>query len=193
MKKVFAVILLTVFLPFAAMAVEPAGDKPLKIAVVDLQAILKDSKAGKSIQEQLDKLRKSFQDEFSKQEEKLRGQDQELTKLRPTLPADEFAKKRKEFEKNVGDAQRSAQEKRKQLEQAVGMATNQLQSKVFQVVGKIAEDRNVTLVLSRNQVFLAQRSVDITKDAIQNLDAQITTIPVTLQAAAKSDAKPKTN
>lgn len=193
MKKIFAVILLTVFLPFAVMAAEPAGDKPLKIAVVDLQAILKDSKAGKSIQDQLDKLRKSFQDEFSKEEEKLRGQDQELTKLRATLAAEEFAKKRKEFEKNVGDAQRSAQEKRKQLEQAVGMATNQLQSKVFQVVGKIAEDRNVTLVLSRNQVFLAQRSVDITKDAIQNLDAQITTIPVTLQAAAKPDVKPKTN
>ncbi len=195
MKKII-VLLLAVFLlsPVMAGATEPStsSEKPLKIAVVDLQAVLKDSKAGKNIQDQLDKMRKSFQDEFTKQEEKLRGQDQELSKQRASISADEFTKKRREFEKSVATAQRSAQDKRKQLESAMGKATQELQGKIFQIVGKIAEDKGVTLVLTRSQVFLAQRTADITKDVIANLDAQVTAIPVSL-GSAKPAEKPKTN
>ncbi len=168
------------------MAADALSDKPLKIAVVDLQAVFKDSKSGKSIQDQLEKMRKNFQDQFTKQEEKLRGEDQELTKLRPTLSADEFTAKRREFEKHVAGVQRDAQEKRKQLEQAVAKATQQVEQKVFEVVGKIAEDKSVTLVLSRNQVFLAQRNIDITKETIANLDAQLTHVPVVLQPVKSS-------
>ncbi|TAH32718.1 MAG: OmpH family outer membrane protein [Alphaproteobacteria bacterium] len=194
MKKII-VLLMAVFLlsPVLAQAADTPAEKPLKIAVVDLQAVLKDSKAGKNIQDQLDKLRKSFQDEFAKQEEKLRGQDQELNKQRASISADDFAKKRREFEKSVADAQRSAQDKRKQLEMAMGKATQELQGKIFQIVGKIAEDKGVTLVLTRSQVFLAQRTADITKDVIANLDAQVTAIPVTLGASPKAAEKPKTN
>jgi outer membrane protein len=191
MMQRLSTVLLVLMLAFAAPAIAQTagGDKPLKIGVIDLQAVLQQTKAGKSIQDQLEKLRKNFQDEFTKQEEKLRGADQELAKLRPSLSAEEFTKKRRDFEKSVAEAQRGAQDKRRELEQAVGKATNELQAKVFGIVGKIAEDRSITLVLSRGQVFLAQRSIDITKDVIANLDAQITNIPIQLGAAPKSDKK----
>ncbi len=190
MKKILLLAFLCLVVPHIAAAMDASSstDKPLKIAVVDLQAVFKESKGGKNIQEQLDKLRKNLQDEFSKQEEKLRGEDQELTKKRASLPAEEFTKKRREFEKNLADAQRTVQEKRKQLEQAMGEATQTLQGKIFQIVGKISEDNGVTLVLTRSQVFLAQRSIDITKDVIANLDAQLTTVPVVM-SSAKADPK----
>ncbi len=194
MKKIILIAMLVLIAPAQGFAADAAAaEKPLKVAVVDLQAVLKDSKAGKNIQDQLEKLRKNFQDEFSKQEEKLRGQDQELAKQRASLSADDFTKKRRDFEKNVADAQRSAQEKRKKLEQAMAKATQDLQSKVFQVVGKIAEDRGVTLVLTRSQVFLAQRSVDITKETVTALDAQVTSIPVVMGGGSKPAEKAKTN
>lgn len=182
---IMAMVLAVLATPVLAQTA--AGEKPLKVAVIDLQAVLQQSKSGKNIQDQLEKLRKTFQEEFSRQEEKLRGTDQDLAKQRATLSPEEFTKKRREFEKTVADAQRKAQDKRRDLEQAVGKATNELQSKVFGIVGKIAEERNVTLVLSRNQVFLAQRSIDITKEVIATLDAQITTIPI--QLGGKTDKK----
>jgi Skp family chaperone for outer membrane proteins len=192
MKNIFASLLMLLLLSGPALAADVGDNKPLKIAVIDLQAVLADSKAGKSIQAQLEKLRKDFQEEFQKQEEKLRTEDQELSKQREKMAAEDFTKKRREFEGKVAAMQRDAQEKRRQLEQAVGRATGELQGKVFQVVGKIAEDRNINLVLSRTQVFLAQKSFDITIDTIKNLDAQITSVPVSLKPVEKPAAASKT-
>lgn len=194
MKKFILAGFLAVFaLTGTAMAADAAitADKPLKIAVIDLQAVMRDSKAGKSIQDQLEKVRKNFQDDLQRKEEKLRAEDQELTKERAKLSAEEFTKKRRDFEGRVATLQRDAQEKRRQLEQAVGRATNELQGKVFQIVGKIAEDKSISLVLSRTQVFLAQKNFDITPETIKSLDNQLSTIQVSLKPVTKDGEEKK--
>ena len=190
MKKVIFILALGLFLPVASMAQLVADDPPVKIAVIDTQAIFDTSKAGVNIQEQIKKLTKNYQEEFGKQEDRLRGMDQELSKQRASLSPEEFTKKRRDFERAVADAQRDAQEKRRQLEMAVNKAKAELQGKIVAVVGKILEERKLTVVLARAQVFLAQRQADITKDVVAALDAQVTAIPVVIAPPApKADKK----
>ncbi|MGD9650641.1 MAG: OmpH family outer membrane protein [Dongiaceae bacterium] len=172
----------------AVMAIQPAvlaaetpataTAKPMSMAVLDVQQIQRDSKAGKNIQGQVEKLLKSFQDEFAKQEEKLHAEDQELTKLRSTLSPEEFGKRQAAFQEKVIKAQRAAQKKRRQLEEGINTARQQLENSIVEVVGKIAEQRNLTVVLARNQVFLAQKSIDITKEVVAGVDAKVQSIPV---------------
>src|SRR5688500_16951311 len=80
--------------PRSALAELPA---PV-IAVVDVQYILQESVASKNIQKQLDAQRQTYQNEISKQEEKLRAAEQELNQQRSNLSADAFSQKRREFE-----------------------------------------------------------------------------------------------
>ncbi|MFX9038871.1 OmpH family outer membrane protein, partial [Acinetobacter baumannii] len=66
---------------------------PATIIVVDVQAILSDSKAAVGVQQQLDSERNNFQKEISAQEGKLRTGEQELARQRTILSADAFEQK----------------------------------------------------------------------------------------------------
>src|SRR5687768_12752572 len=91
---------------FAVLAVSvwtnvAAAQKPLTIAIVDMQVILQQSEAAKSIQKQLESQRKSFQAEISKQEDELRNAEQELRRQRSGASQQQFDQQRQQFEQRV--------------------------------------------------------------------------------------------
>ena len=78
-----------------------SADQPgLKLAVVDLGRILRDSKAAKAAGAELDKQRKAFQADVSQQEKSIRDADQalEAQHQQGKLPDDEYVKKRQDLQ-----------------------------------------------------------------------------------------------
>jgi Skp family chaperone for outer membrane proteins len=73
--------------------------KPVKIAAINIQQIMNDSTAAKSVREQLENKQKTFQAEITKKEESLQKEDQELAKQKSVLAKDAFEKKALEFRK----------------------------------------------------------------------------------------------
>ena len=69
--------------PRGALAELPAS----VVAVVDVQFILQEAAASKSIQKQLEAQRETYQNEISKQEDRLRAVEQELNRQRANLSA----------------------------------------------------------------------------------------------------------
>jgi Skp family chaperone for outer membrane proteins len=63
------------FLLVALCVAAPASFAAGKVAVLDLQRIMKESKAAKSIRDQLESKRDQYQKEITKDEEKLRKRD----------------------------------------------------------------------------------------------------------------------
>ena len=90
-------VLLTGFL-FAFVG---AANAQSKIAVVDMQRLLSESKAGQSIQKQLDEQRVSFQAEVTKLEQELKGTEQQLSKMQDEGVTDDLIQKKAEFEKKA--------------------------------------------------------------------------------------------
>ena len=99
-----------------------------KIATLNIQAIMKDSTAAKSVREQLDAKRKGYEAEMSKKEEDLRKEDQELSKQRAVLTPDAFEKKLKDFREKASAAQRDVAAKRSQLDTSFTNAVNEIHS-----------------------------------------------------------------
>jgi outer membrane protein len=82
-------------------------------AVIDYQRILRDAAAARSIREQIETRRKAYQEEISKEEQRLHAADKEFAKQRSVLSPEAFAEKRRDFEQDVAEVQRMVQERRR--------------------------------------------------------------------------------
>lgn len=157
----------------SAQAQEAAGDK---IAIVDIQGLLQKSKAAVSIQDQLKEQRQSFQKEFSKYEEKLQSAKQELGSQRSNLSAEEFSKKREDFEEKLIETRSIVQKKKKALDEALKNAMKELRIEILEIVADIAEEKDLKLVISRQNVIVVDKGIDITSDVLKRLDKSLKSV-----------------
>lgn len=171
---------LSVFAPTEIWAKKDKNDGPLSIAIVDVEQLLTDSKAAKSIQKKLNNKKEEFQKEFSAHEKELRTKEKELIDMRNSLSAEEFKEKRTAFEEKLLETRKLFQQRRSTLDQALGKAMADLRKEILQVTAKISDERGYQVVFSRENVVIVEKSMDITKDvmsalnkAIQDIDLEI--------------------
>jgi Skp family chaperone for outer membrane proteins len=162
--------------PRSALAELPAS----VVAVVDVQFILQEAAASRSIQKQLEAQRETYQNEISKQEDRLRAVEQELNRQRSVLSPDDFAQKRREFEQQVADVQRTVQARKRVLDQAFNESMTKVRDTVLQIVTEVAGEQKATLVLAKQQVVLAEKSLDLTSAVLERVNRKLPTVPVTV-------------
>ena len=93
-------VIAVAFLGGAGGLTSPAGAQGTnsQFAVIDVQRILREAKASKSVAPQMEKLRKSYQGAVRKREAELRKTSEDLQRQRAILAPEAFAKKRREYE-----------------------------------------------------------------------------------------------
>ena len=147
-------------------------------AVIDYQRILRDAAAARSIRDQIEARRKSYQDEISKQEQQLHEEDKAFAKQRSLLTPEAFAEKRREFEQRVADVQKLVQERRRALDNASVAALNEVKKALIEVVTSIADERGFNLVLPTSDVLFFARKIDLTDEVLAKLDARLPNVRV---------------
>ena len=151
---------------------------PASVLIVDVQKILEESKAAKTVQTAVDKQRAAFQNDISKQENALRTADQDLLRQRATISAEAFEKKRQELDQQAATLRRDVQTKRQQLDRMFQTSMNTVRTTLLQVIDEIANERKATLVLTKSQVLLAAKEYEITEEALNRLNAKLPTVAV---------------
>lgn len=150
----------------------------IAVGVVDVQAIMQKSKAGQNIQSQLDDKRKEYQSQISSKETGLRDKEKGILDQKDSLSEAEFTKQRKAFEQDVLEAQKMVQDNKRSLEDGFGNALAQLHDEVRETIAAVAKERKYAMVLSNDAVIIAEKSMDITDEVIEDLDKRITKIKI---------------
>lgn len=180
MKKILSLLALMGLLFMApvhgAFAQETASG--IKIAVIDINIILRNAAAFKSIRQQIGAYRDKFQAEIQKEEETLRNANQELARQRTLLSADAFADKRREFEAKVVTVQRLVQQRKQNLDKSQAKAMGQIQEVLNVIVTEISKEQNISLILRQDQTILANSALQITKAVLARLDAKMPSVTV---------------
>jgi outer membrane protein len=176
-------ILLSLIAAAALTASQAAADT---LAVINYQQILHDSSAGKSAKDQLEAKQKVFQNEMSKKEDELNKEQEKLFQQRAVLSQEAFEKKAKEFRLKTNAAQKEVQEKKGALDNALFSATNEIQKTVIDIVGKMAKERNYTLVVPTSQLLYADPKLDITADVLKQLNATMPSITLSFKNPASA-------
>jgi outer membrane protein len=147
-------------------------------AVIDYQRILRDAAAARSIRDQIEARRKTYQEEISKQEQQLHEEDKAFAKQRSLLTPEAFAEKRREFEQRVADVQKLVQERRRTLDNVSVAALNEVKKALIEVVTSIADERGFNLVLPTSDVLFFARKIDLTDEVLAKLDARLPNVRV---------------
>jgi outer membrane protein len=163
----------------AALQPRPAATQsqpPLVVGIVDWDSIMRDSKAAKSIRQQLDAQKASYQTELNKQKKALDDADQKLASQRSTLSDADFRQKVQDLKQQAELLQKSFKQRQEQLDATLRKGLDQIRVAALQIVTDMAKQRKLTLVLTKAEVVLADSDYDLTNEAMQKLDAQLPSV-----------------
>ena len=198
MSRFLVAALLPLFLLVAggAAAQQPAtaptpaalGTQNLTVLVVDVQALLRDSKVAKMVRSQIEQKRAEYTKEISHQEERLRAERDALQRKQSSMSPAALSQKGREFQQKVNDLDRSVQAKRQALEKSNAQALTKIQQEMLKIIAGIAKERRANLVLQRSELVLFDKGFDVTDEVLKKLDEQMPTLTVTFVAPEEAPA-----
>ncbi len=160
------------------------------ILIVDRAQLVAQSKAGKTIPDQAEKVKASVEKELEGEAEKLK-KDIESYQKNASLMSDEV---RQKTEQELAVRQQYGLPQRVQImEQAFTAAVQNAQAKVLiesqPILKEIVERRGATVLLDRAAVMYAAPETDITQEVIAALDKKISTVEVQKISLAEIEKK----
>lgn len=161
---------------------------PAIVAVVDMQKLMQESTAAKSVRDQLATRRESYQRDVRADEQKLRETEQQLGQQRSSLTAEQFAAKRQSFEEQVRQVQQRVQDRARVLDTAFNDALGTIKQNLGQVVAEAANEKGATLVLDKGQVIVVESSFDITATVLDRLNRRLPKVDVRFPAEGQPAA-----
>jgi len=146
------------------------------IAVIDVQYLMSDSKSAKSVQEQLKSKRDELQSEFLALEKDLRDEQKIIAEKKASLSPEEFKKQRDLFEQKLLESRKIVQRKKHALDLGVKESVQKIEKEISKIVQAIATEKGYDLVLTRNNVFIGSKELDISEDVMARLNENLSKV-----------------
>lgn len=166
--------------PVAPPLLAAPGTPPLVVAVIDFQHVVRESMAGRSVRQQVDKRHAEFQSEIKKIQEELELARQELTDRGGGggEPSDDsFGTKRQDIRDRIAELQSVIQQRRRALDEMFNVGMRQVDLTLVEVLKELAEERCINLILNagrgRGLVLFAENSIVITEEALERLNRRL--------------------
>ena len=160
------------------------------VIVIDVNRIMTESAAAKSVQDQVSTLRKNLKAEVDKKESGLRTQDEALAKQRGTLKADDFEKKSHAFQEDVMKSRQDVDKRVAALDKAVNIAMGKIEKQLQDILFDIAKQQGANLVLPKAAILVAETSMDFTDQAMTQMNSKLPSVKVEMSDAAAGSAAP---
>ena len=150
----------------------------IPLGVLDVQAILREAAAVKDIRGQITKYGTDFEKEIEKKRGDLRKAQQELARQRTILSPETFAKKRREFEQQVVKVQRLVQKRQRELDKSRKIAMDTVNKAYIEIVAKLADERNLAMIIRKNQTAYSVGTLDLTKTVLDLLNNKLPKVKI---------------
>ena len=162
--------------PEAAVAAEGS-----KLAVLNLEKVMRQSAAGRSLQNQIEEVRAANLAKDRQADEALRAEDQKLNSQRAVLSDESFAQKRKELQSRLIAQRKEFEDRREQFQVAVDKAWFRIRAVVVEVTDAVAAEREIDVVVAQRNTVLLSQDLDITAEVLQRLDQKLGDITLAVE------------
>lgn len=150
----------------------------LRLAVLDVDRVRHNAVAVQGIRSQLSSYLDVYRTDTQKEEQQIRTAQEELTAKRAKLSADAFTEERKKLEGRIADAQARVQKRRQALERVNLEAMQQVQQALEGIVTELAAERQLSLILRKDQTVFNDASFDITDEVLRRLDQRLPSVRI---------------
>lgn len=154
--------------------VVPSDDslEELPIMTIDRDRLFAGTAWGRRIQADLARQG----DDLSKENERLLQQfsreEEELTRLRDTLPPEEFRIRADEFDQKVVEIRHQRDTALQELQQIPQREREAFYAQIMPILAKLMQERQVVVVLDQRLVLIQAQSIDVTDELIARVDAE---------------------
>ncbi len=151
----------------------PAAEKSMevkRIALVDIEGVLRAADANNRVRELLDGQRAKFQEEFRAIEVDLQQSERDLLAKRELVAKDEYDKLVTEFQARVSSVQKEIQYKRQSIDNAYQKALSDIRRLAMEVITKIASEREIDLILKRDASVIFLPHLNISDEVLTRLN-----------------------
>ena len=165
-KKIFTILI--VMLSFNTFSYSQD-----KIVYLDLDKVVSNTKAGKSIIDKLEKSKQAALQKFEKKEKDLKKKEDEIKKQKNIISEDEFKKKLVEFRKEVA---RFSQDRKKlinEFNQKKKIEFDEFFKKISPIIENYVTEKNIDILLDKKNIFIASKEKNITQEIIKIIDSKI--------------------
>lgn len=153
------------------------------VGVIDFQRVVKESAAGQSVRDQMDKRRTTLQKEIKSIRQELETAKAALATRKPGLSEAEFSAKRQAMRKRVGELQGIVQSRQREMDAMFNYGMGQIDIALIAILKELAEERGINLILNagrgRGLVLFAEKRIIITEEALRRLNARLPTVELT--------------
>lgn len=172
------VLLILVFLAVASLfRPDSAGAaEGQTVAVLNVQQVMRQSKAGQSLQDQIDQVHAANLERDRKADEALRAEDQALQAQRAVLSAEAFAQKRKELQSRLAVQRQEFNERRQRFQASVDKAWFEIRGAMLEITVEIAAEREIDVVVTQASTALMTKDLNITKEVLARLDQKLSAV-----------------
>lgn len=152
------------------------GEDGLNVAVINIDYVVQNATATKTIQAAADEKRDMLQEQVESFEAMLRDEQAELKDLVNSKDPQAQAKK-EAFENKLTDVRNKVSERSRILSEIFGTARNQVFEKAMAITKSLAKSRGYSLVLTSN-VVVYEDGFDITNDVLSQLNQELPSVPL---------------
>ena len=175
-SKLFA---LAVLMAAPGLALFPGSaaaqnSKPaLSVAIVDVQKLLRDSKAIKGVREEAEKIEKDFKADYLEEAKRLQAAEKELRQKQPVLTGREFEQRRQDLARQFVNLRRKREAQGRILQQAFQKTLQRFREEIVIVVKALAVENGYTMVLNSATTIHVTPQYDVTDTVLTRLDKRL--------------------
>ena len=169
-KKIFVIIFFLSF--FQNIYAEE------KLAVVDIDYLINNSKAGKYIQTTIKKINDKKIAEFKKKEKEFQKKQTELISQKNILSKEEFNKKASDLNKNIKEYNLNKKKIISESNQKKSKAIGELLTKINQLLVEYAEQKKVSFIIDKKNIILTKTENEITNEIFEILNKKYDKIKI---------------
>ena len=171
MKKKFITIILFLLVSFPAYSKE-------KIVYLDLEKIMQDSKAGKSIITQLKKKSETSISKFKKREKEIIEKEKKLIAQKNLLSKEEFEKNLINLRKEISNFHKDRNKDFNDITKKRVKASTNLIKKLTPILEDYSKKNSIRIIVQKKHIVMGKKEDDITKDILELVNQNINSVKI---------------
>ncbi len=149
-----------------------------KIVYLNVDKIMQQSKAGKSIKKQLENLYNENLEKFKKNDEILKNKEKKIIAQKNILSKEDFQKELTNLRSEIINFQKEQVKAREDINKLRIGATNKLILKLSPILQEYAKKNSISLILQKKNIVMGKKEIEITDEILAITDKEINNIKI---------------
>ncbi|MDA7714174.1 OmpH family outer membrane protein [Candidatus Pelagibacter sp.] len=167
-----------IFLSFFFLFLSTQGKSEVKVAFIQMDILIYESSAGKSLIEQLNKIDKKNKKNFKSFKEKLDKEKSDLSQKKNILSKDEYEKKVIDLNKKFKSFQEDVKNEIKKLQSKKNIGVTKILNELNLMLNQYSNKNELTFIIDQKNIIIGKSDLNITNKILKSLNEKLPKINI---------------